>query len=61
VVAKVGGAPSSGPSAPDAARGSGRGQAKDDLVAAAKANPAVQTLLEIFPAEITDVSELKKP
>ncbi|MDO8835581.1 MAG: DNA polymerase III subunit gamma/tau [Vicinamibacterales bacterium] len=42
---------------PDA--GTGPGPAKDDLMAAARANPGVQTLLEIFPAEIKDVAELK--
>jgi DNA polymerase-3 subunit gamma/tau len=35
-----------------------RGPQKADLTAAARANPAVQTLLEIFPAEIKDVTEL---
>jgi hypothetical protein len=39
--------------------GGGRAAAKDELMAAAKANPGVQTLLEIFPAEIKDVTELK--
>jgi DNA polymerase-3 subunit gamma/tau len=39
--------------------GPGSGPAKDDLMAAARANPGVQTLLEIFPAEIKDVTELK--
>ncbi len=41
------------------AAGPGPGPAKDDLMAAARANPGVQTLLEIFPAEIKDVTELK--
>jgi DNA polymerase III subunit gamma/tau len=48
-----------GPSAGGAESGAARGPAKDDLMAAAKANPAVQTLLEIFPAEVKDVTELK--
>lgn len=39
--------------------GSGSGPAKDALMAAARADPGVQTLLEIFPAEIKDVTELK--
>jgi DNA polymerase-3 subunit gamma/tau len=45
--------------AADGGNGPARGPAKDDLMAAAKANPAVQTLLEIFPAEVKDVTELK--
>jgi hypothetical protein len=46
-------------SAAGSAGGPGPGPAKDDLMAAARANPGVQTLLEIFPAEIKDVTELK--
>jgi DNA polymerase III subunit gamma/tau len=63
VVAQVGDPASSGgaPAATAPGRDAGRVQAKGDLMAIAKANPAVQTLLEIFPAEITDVSELKEP
>lgn len=41
------------------AAGPAPGPANDDLMAAARANPGVQTLLEIFPAEIKDVTELK--
>jgi len=32
---------------------------RDDLMAAARANPGVQAVLEIFPADIKDVTELK--
>jgi sRNA-binding protein len=62
VVAQVGEAASSGSAAAPAESGrrAGSVQAKDDLLAAAKASHAVQTLLEIFPAEITDVTELKQ-
>jgi hypothetical protein len=42
-----------------AGNGGGSGSTKDELMAAARANPSVQTLLEIFPAEIKDVTELK--
>jgi hypothetical protein len=61
VVAQVDGSASSdnASAAAESERDAGRVQAKDDLIATAKANPAVQTLLEIFPAEITDVTELK--
>lgn len=45
--------------APETSPAGGRGPSKDELMAAAKANPGVQALLEIFPAEITDVTELK--
>jgi DNA polymerase-3 subunit gamma/tau len=48
-----------GPSAGAAESGPARGPAKDELMAAARANPAVQTVLEIFPAEVKDVTELK--
>jgi hypothetical protein len=55
VVEIVDAGPSGGGAEPAAARGPG----KDELMAAAKANPAVQTVLEIFPAEVKDVTELK--
>lgn len=56
-VAAADNTPGGRPASP--AEATGRGPSQDDLVAAAKSNPGVQTLLEIFPAEITDVTELK--
>jgi DNA polymerase-3 subunit gamma/tau len=63
VVGQVSGAGPSGHAegATVSGRDAGHVQAKGDLIAAAQAHPSVQTLLEIVPAEITDVSELKEP
>jgi len=63
VVAQVGdpAAAVSPDAAAESGREAGRVPANGDLIATAKANPTVQTLLEIFPAEITDVTELKEP
>jgi hypothetical protein len=57
VVAGAGGASAGG-----AARASSQAPgAAADLRDAAKQNPAVQALLDVFPAEVKDVTELNKP
>jgi DNA polymerase-3 subunit gamma/tau len=50
------GAETASPSAPAAASGDG---AKRDLKAEAMTSPAVQAVLDVFPAEISDVEEMK--
>ena len=40
------------------AAGAASGPSRDALIAAARAHPAVQTVLEIFPADIKDATEL---